>query len=270
VGLRKFLATVNEPSWNKHDMKPIGFISEANQPLQKSAILYPARRRKSYVVTIAWVAVTFAVILLAIPYEAQSFQDLGAHIRQKEQQIAILGVTIEGGHEIGALAHLVVVFAERTDASGLAVVFPRASGRLSPMAETSVQQAIYRAARVAGLSPDSWSVWISVLQSGLTIHGSSLSAMVGVTVIALAKGHSILPDRVITGTIAPDGCIAMVSGVPLKLDAAHHAHYKQVLVPEEISISDGDWRTPFLMQVSPVASLQQAYLGLTGFPLFSP
>jgi hypothetical protein len=251
-------------------MKPLGLISEANQPLQKPVVLYVAKRQESYAMTGAWVAVTLAAILLAIPCEAESLQDLGASIRQKEQQIAILGVTIEGGHEIGALAHLVVVFAERTDASGLAVVFPRASGRLSPMAETSVQQAIYRAARVARLSPDSWSVRVSVLQSGLTIHGSSLSAMVGVTVIALAKGHSILPDRVITGTIAPDGCIAMVSGVPLKLDAAHHAHYKRVLVPEEISISDGDWRTPFLMQVSPVGSLQQAYLGLTGFPLFSP
>ena len=152
---------VNEPSWDEHEMKP---------PLQKPVILYVAKRQGSYAITGAWVAVTLAAILLAIPYEAESFQELGAHIRQQEQQIAILGVTIEGGHEIGALAHLVVVFAERADASGLAVVFPRASGRLSPMAETSVQQAIYRAARVARLSTDSWSVRVSVLQSGLTIQ----------------------------------------------------------------------------------------------------
>jgi predicted S18 family serine protease len=250
-------------------MKSVGFKSKANKHLQNPVILYTARP-KAYAVTRVWVAVTLIALLLAIPYEAESFQELGAPIRQKEQQIAILGVTTESGQEVGALAHLAVVFVERADTSGLAVVFPRASGRLSPMAETSVQQAIYRAARVAGLSPDSWSVRISVLQSGLTIHGSSLSAMVGVTVIALAKGHSILPDRVITGTIAPDGCIAMVSGIPLKLDAAHHAHYRQVLVPEEISISDGDWRTPFLMQVSPVGSVVQAYLSLTGFPLLSP
>ena len=135
------------------------------------------------------------------------------------------------------------------------------------MAETSVQQAIYRAARVAGLSTDSWSVMVSVEQSGVTIYGSSLSAMVSMTVIALAKGHPILPDRVITGTITPDGRIHTVSGVPLKLEAAQHAHYKRVMVPEEISVSDGDWHTPFLMQVSPVSSVEQAYLGLTGFPL---
>jgi predicted S18 family serine protease len=91
--------------------------------------------------------------------------------------------------------------------------------------------------------------------------------MVSLTVLALAKGHSILPNRVITGTIAPDGYIHVVGGIPLKLQAAQHAHYTRVLVPEEISITDGDWHTPFLMQVSPVSSLQQAYLGLTDFPL---
>jgi len=208
------------------------------------------------------------VILLPVTCEADALDILGTLQWQKEQQIPILGVTWEAGKEIGTIAHLIVTFAQREDSSGLAVLFPIARGRLSPMAETSIQQAIYRAARVAELSTDSWSVMVSVWEPGLTIHGSSLSAMVSMTVIALAKGHSILPDRVITGTISPDGYIHMVGGIPLKLEAAQHAHYKRVLVPEEVSITDGDWHTPFLMQVSPVASLQQAYLGLTGLPLF--
>jgi hypothetical protein len=199
--------------------------------------------------------------------ESSAIEKLGETQWQNEQKIPILGVTIKGGTEIGAIAYLLVAFAQRTDSTGLAVLFPSASGRFSPMAETSIQQAIYRAARVAGLATDAWSVMVSVVDSGLTIHGSSLSAMVSLTVLALAKGHSILPDRVITGTIAPDGYIHVVGGIPLKLQAAQHAHYTRVLVPEEISITDGDWHTPFLMQVSPVSSLQQAYLCLTGFPL---
>jgi predicted ATP-dependent protease len=169
--------------------------------------------------------------------------------------------------EIGTIAYLLVTVAERSDVSGLSVVFPRGKGRLSPMAETSIQQGIYRTARVAGLSTDSWSVMVSVLEPDVTIHGSSLSAMVSLTVLALARGHSILSDRVITGTIGPDGTIHTVSGVPLKIEAAHHFHYLRVFVPEEQSLEDGDGPTPFLMQVSPVHSVQQAYLGLTGFPL---
>jgi len=205
--------------------------------------------------------------LLTLTGQAFALQKLGTRQWEKEQQIPILGVKMESGREIGIVTHLIVTFAERTDSSGLAVTFPIARGRLAPMAETSVQEAIYRVARVAGLSTDSWSVMVSVEQAGVTIYGSSLSAMVGMTVLALAKGHFILPDRVITGAITPDGHIHTVSGIPLKLEAAQHAHYKRVMVPEEISASDGDWHTPFMMQVSPVSSVEQAYLGLTGFPL---
>ena len=108
---------------------------------------------------------------------------------------------------------------------------------------------------------------VTVNEPKKTIYGNSLSAMVGLTVIALAKGQTILPDRVLTGGIAPDGRILTVGGIPLKVEAAGLAHLKRVLVPDEISPDDGDWKTPFLMHVSPVSSLQQAYLGLTDKPL---
>ena len=56
-------------------------------------------------------------------------------------------------------------------------------------------------------------------------------------------------------------------GIPLKVEAAGLAHLKRVIVPDEMSPDDGDWQTPFLMHLSPVSSLQQAYFGLTGNPL---
>jgi predicted S18 family serine protease len=210
---------------------------------------------------------TIVVMLMTIPCQAETSQPMGVTQWVRAQQIPILGVNLDADREVGSVAHLLVTVAERADSSGLAVVFPRSRGRLSPMAETSIQQGIYRTARVAGLSTDSWSVMVSVLDPDVTIHGSSLSAMVSITVLALAKGHTIIPERVITGTIQPDGHIQTVSGIPLKIEAAQFAHYRQVLVPEELSIEDGDWRTPFLMQVSPVRTIQQAYLGLTGLPL---
>jgi predicted S18 family serine protease len=198
-----------------------------------------------------------------------AFQQLGRIQRQQKQQVPILGVMMQANRPVGTVATVAISFAERTDTSGLAMAFLGGEGRLSPMAQTSIEQAIYRAARIAGLSPDSWSVAVSVLQSDVTISGYSLSGMVGLTVIALAKGQVILPDRVLTGGIAPDGHILTVGGVPLKIEAAGAAHLKRVFVPEEMSIADGDWHTPFLMQVSPVGSIQQAYLGLTGKSLTS-
>lgn len=202
------------------------------------------------------------IILLGLPLQQ-------AHARvYREQLIPILGVTMEN-KPVGTVANLVVSFEERSDHNGLAVQFKNEPGRFSRMAQTAVQQAIYRSARVAGLSPDSWTVVLSNPYPGVTIYGDSLSAMVGLSVIALAKGDFIPPDRVMTGTIGPDGRIEPVGSLPLKVAAAGDAHIRRVLVPEELDTADSDWRTPFLMQVSPVGSVSQAYQALTDHPLNS-
>ncbi len=96
------------------------------------------------------------------------------------------------------------------------------------------------------------------------MFGDSLSAMVGLSVVALAKGDHIFQGRSITGTITENGTIGKVGGVPLKINAAYSEHLYRVFIPEEQEIADGDWKTPFLMHVSPVESLDKAYFGLTG------
>jgi predicted S18 family serine protease len=101
----------------------------------------------------------------------------------------------------------------------------------------------------------------------VTIYGESLSAMVGLTVIALAKGDTILSDRVLTGIVSPDGRIAPVGGVSLKVAAANETHLRRVLIPDEVDTADSDWRTPFLMHISPVGSVSEAYQALTDRPL---
>ena len=186
--------------------------------------------------------------------------------RIREQLVPILGVTLEEV-PVGTVASIVVSFEERQDSHGLAVSFMATPGRFSRMAQTAIEQAIYRAAQAADLSPNSWTVSLRVPYPGLTVYGESLSAMVALCVVALAKGQSIPPDRVITGTITPDGQIAPVGAVPLKVVAANEAHMRRVLVPQESDIADGDWTTPFLVQVSPVASVTEAYLALTDHQL---
>ncbi|MDE3118304.1 MAG: hypothetical protein KGL03_04725 [Nitrospirota bacterium] len=207
-----------------------------------------------------------AALALAVMLTLAQVQLAQAFSGQREQLIPILGVMMDQ-QPIGTVANLVLAFDERSDHQGLAVQFKAFPGRFSQMAQTAVEQAIRRAAKVAGLSTDSWSVILSVPYTGVTIYGDSLSAMVALAVVALAKGEFIPSDRVMTGAVTPDGHIAPVGAVPLKVVAAGDAHMHRVLVPDEMDVADSDWLTPFLVQVSPVGSISQAYEALTDHPL---
>jgi len=180
----------------------------------------------------------------------------------REQIIPILGVMYDQ-EPVGTVTHLILSMDVREDDRGLAVHFKNRPGRFSHMAQTAIEQAIYRSARALGQSPDSWTVVLSLPYQGVTIYGNSLSAMVALSVVALANGEFVPPGRVITGTVSPDGHIGTVSGVPLKIAAASKAHIHRILVPEEQDVTDPDWKTPFLVQISPVRSVRQAYEALT-------
>jgi predicted S18 family serine protease len=129
--------------------------------------------------------------------------------------------------------------------------------------------AIDRAARTAGLKTDSWTVSVAVHEPAGTIYGDSLSGMVGLTVLALAKGDFIPLDRTMTGTITPDGGIGPVSFVPLKIEAARRKHLRRVIIPDALDATDSDWVTPFLMQISPTHSAAIAYQALTDHSLLA-
>jgi hypothetical protein len=214
------------------------------------------RRHKTFVTTV--VMGTFLSLLVVA--------DVEAFKGSQEQVIPILGITMEN-KPIGTVANILLSFQERDDDRGLIVQFRSVPGRFSRMAQTAIQQAIYRASRAAGMKPDSWTIVLSVPYPGVTIYGESLSAMISVSILAMAKGESIPADRVMTGAVSPDGHIAPVGSLPLKVAAANEAHLRRVVIPDEMDVADADWRTPFLMQVSPVGSISQAYQALTDHPL---
>lgn len=221
--------------------------------MKKEQIL---RRHKNFAITM--VMGTFLSLLVVA--------DVEAFKGSQEQVIPILGITMEN-KPIGTVANILLSFQERDDDRGLIVQFRNAPGRFSRMAQTAIQQAIYRASRAAGMKPDSWTILLSVPYPGVTIYGESLSAMISLSVLAMAKGESIPADRVMTGAVSPDGHIAPVGSLPLKVAAANEAHLRRVVIPDEMDVADADWRTPFLMQVSPVGSISQAYQALTDHPL---
>ena len=186
----------------------------------------------------------------------------------REQLIHILGTTQAGqSQQVGVVAEVVIGLEQRKDHHGIEINFEPGQGNFSDRTQGAIMLAIDRTAKAAHLNPDSWSIFLSFEAPGVTLYGDSLSAMVGLTVIALAKGDTVQFDRALTGTVTNDGHIGVVSGIPFKIDAAHHEHLQRILIPDEADATDPDWRTPFLMQVSPVASISEAYEALTDRPL---
>lgn len=214
---------------------------------------FSRRRLRSFMMT------GCAALLLAAGSLPAFADAAGAQGTPREQYVRVLCVTT-GEHPVGEVISVQVLFATREDTRGLAIHFLNGPGRLSPKTQTAIAQAIARAARVFGLSTGSWSVGLSVPYPGITIEGDSLSAMVGLTVVAMAKGQSISGRRVITGTVTSDGRIGPVGGVALKVMAARQAGLQMVLVPAQ---AQNTWRTPPPFQVSPVGTVTQAYHMLT-------
>ena len=214
----------------------------------------------------AWLYSAFlATVLCGVGFE-QALASGGLPLTQQDRSIPILGVTLSERGPVGIVAKIDLHFEERPDRSGLMVMFMTGAGKFSPKAQTSVQQALYRAARAAKISTDSWTVRLSAPHD-VTVYGDSLSAMIALTVIAIVKQEPIVEDHVITGGITPEGHISKVGGLSLKIAAAQAAHIRRVVVSDEVDPAEGDWSIPFLMHVSPVRSIQQAYLALTGHQL---
>lgn len=179
--------------------------------------------------------------------------------------VPILGVTLNPDqHLVGTVTHVVINFHERNDHEGLRIRFRSDPGQFSPYAQQAVHRGITHACQAAHLKPDSWTIYLTFPYRGWTLYGDSLSAMVGLSVVAMAKGDSVIYGRSITGTITEDGHIGVVGSLSHKIEAAYAEHMTRVLVPEELDAQDGDWKTPFMMHVSPVGTVDKAYYGLTG------
>lgn len=190
---------------------------------------------------------------------------------RRVQAIRILGTTVNQRNElVGTVGEVAVGLERRQDRQGITVTFRSTPGQFSTYAQGAVLAAIDRVARQAHLNTDSWSVSFAVIDPGVVIYGDSLSAMAGIAVAALAKGDEISRDAVMTGTVTEDGHIGSVGQVPLKVKAAGEKRLRRVLVPDETDVSDADWQTPFLMHVSPVRSVSDAYEALTGHSLDEP
>lgn len=210
-----------------------------------------------------WVAVVFFVSGEGV--WASPFPKRIPHL-----SVPILGTSISQSYRpIGLVTRVEIDLYERDDHSGLQVQFHTRPGRFSPYARQAVLSAIIRAFEAAKMDSNRWTVYLTFPDHGQTLYGESLSAMVGLSVVAMAKGDWLLEGRALTGTITDHGTIGPVGGVQLKILAAYEKHFERVLIPSDYDVRDGDYRTPFLMHVSPVDTVDAAYFGLTGHHLIA-
>lgn len=209
------------------------------------------------------------VFALLVSVGTVSGTDASPHaIRIPHLSIPILGTSLnEKFRPVGLITQVVIDLQEREDNNGLRIQFHTEPGQFSLLARQSIHKAITRALAAANLPADSWTVLLKFPYPGLTVYGESLSAMVGLSVVAMVKGDHLLEGRALTGTITERGDIGAVGGLQLKILAAYENHFQRVMVPSEYDVQDGDWRTPFLMHVSPVGTVDEAYYALTGHHL---
>ena len=211
--------------------------------------------------------ITIALLLTFNSTAIASPKSPATHIRH--QSVPILGVTFDKTKRpLGIVMYIMIHFQKRADHGGLKIHFRKVPGRFGPIARKSVATSIGLVAKAAKLKDNSWTVILEFPYAGLTMYGDSLSAMIALSVIALAKDDAVKYGRTLTGTILKNGRIGTVTGIPYKVYAAHAAGLEQVLIPEEYHPLDGEWRLPFLMHVSHVGTLEKAYQRLTDQPLF--
>jgi PDZ domain-containing secreted protein len=204
--------------------------------------------------------VIFAVALCQFPQSAEADDALW-----QQQTVVFLGTSMDRDHHpIGVVAKLQMAFRKQVHQESLKVSFSSGPGKFSPLTQVAIQDGIKRVALAAGLDPRMWDVFLTVPYAGITIYGESLSAMVSLAVLAMANHDPILANRVMTGRITRDGQIGAVGGIPLKIQAAYAEHIGRVIIPEDRIQEDSDWQNPFLMHISPVKTMFQAYQMLTG------
>ena len=114
--------------------------------------------------------------------------------------IPILGTSFNQQRQpIGLVSQIKIDLQKRRDQHGLQIQFHTEPGQFSLLARKAIHQAITRALRAANLSSESWTVLLMFPYTGLTLYGESLSAMVGLSVVAMAKGEPLLEGRTLTG-----------------------------------------------------------------------
>ena len=192
--------------------------------------------------------------------------------------IPILGVIDQGGKSVGTTHYLAIQVDRLSEPTGPQIQFnegSRASGTLKGAAlrpdwKDAARSAIEIAARATNEDPRAWLVTLKNVSNAYMTDGPSASAAVAVVIIAAVRHAQTLSNVALTGTIASDGRILPVGGIPEKIQGAAAGGISTVLIPKGQSRTR-DWDVRPLSErlritVIEVGTLGEAYEKMTGQP----
>jgi len=87
--------------------------------------------------------------------------------------------------------------------------------------------------------------------------------MIALSVAALAQGYPVRSHTVLTGTIAPDGLIAPVGAISLKLEAAETANIRRVIISDRQMARETLVEKSPSLQVLRIRSVKEAFRTIT-------
>ncbi len=198
---------------------------------------------------------------------------------ERTVKVTALAVYTKSDGTAGGTTNTVTVSVRRKKDSGLKIgIFNSEVEGTGPMWRASAWSAVTLACLILGVNPEHFE--FSYDAGGGRIDGPSAGGITTVATMAALLGDKVRDDVTMTGTINPDGTIGPVGGIPQKLEGAHKAGKKLVLIPagqrydydenlkKKVDVIDKGKKLG--MTVKEVGDVFQAYQIFTGKPLPYP
>jgi hypothetical protein len=132
-----------------------------------------------------------------------------------------------------------------------------------------VRHAVQAVARLVGEDGHDWRITLKNRAVTAVTDGRSSSGAIAVGILAAYKGDALRSDIVVSGVITPDGRIAVVGGLPSKLEAAAGGDYRSLVISHHQPYTS-DWpqgeeaAARLHVTLIQVRTLAEAYEAMTG------
>ena len=132
-----------------------------------------------------------------------------------------------------------------------------------------VRHAVQAVARLVGEDGHDWRITLKNRALTAVTDGRSSSGAIAVGILAAYKGDALRSDIVVSGVITPDGRIAVVGGLPSKLETAAGGDYRSLVISHHQPYTS-DWpqgeeaAARLHVTLIQVRTLAEAYEAMTG------
>lgn len=160
---------------------------------------------------------------------------LAVALAESARIITVPALGVEVSHQSGTVHYILIQVDPNIQRTGPIVQFREihfgGGSHVGPDWKEGARRAVLAAASVAGQDPLGWTVTLKNRSFNSITDGTSASGAIAVGLLAVWRGAILRSDVALTGTVAEDGRILPVGGLPEKLAGAARSHIATVLVP---------------------------------------